>query len=580
MILTVGIFLVLVLWIVATTVKSVNGETFCKASGFLNCSQAPALFGQAHQPCPFLHGVGFLQLMSSWASRIAAWGPDSLLSPPKSKKTSDLTDTEQAVIESPAAEAVGAAPGTDAFAQQLRAQEFGRLGDAVYADYAGAPPPSEALLREVAEELCAPGVWGNPHSEAGWGDLRSHTTRSRSSNSSSKGNSSASCKQHTGAGHGEVGGADELRRLTLAACAADPLQYECVLTSGATGVRGACVRGACMRRELSTCTILGIPFSCLLEDIAPCWIYMCPHLPASPHPPCGPAAALKLVGDCFPWGAGSTFMYLRDNHNSLVGIREVAAGAGACWEAVDVAFSHPSSGETGGGSRGCWVLQKCSTGQQQQQQQEEERGDEEVGAHERHSSKPNSGNQPSLPDHLFAYPAESNFHGARYDPALASAVKQGTLPLAHGGAGNAAALPAGRWFVLVDAAKAAASGLPDLSAHPADFVALSYYKMFGYPTGERACMMCRVCVRAHRVHYVEPIRSLCSAYSLAPNSLSLITPPQYPPCRPGGTGGPQGCASSAAQAVLRRRYRAGIGGRRALLQVGERVCLLACIRDN
>ena len=43
--------------------------------------------------------------------------------------------------------------------------------------------------------------------------------------------------------------------------------------------------------------------------------------------------------------------------------------------------------------------------------------------------------------------------------------------------------PRGRWRVLVDAAKGCASQPPDLSRHPADFVALSFYKLFGFPTG-------------------------------------------------------------------------------------------------
>lgn len=45
------------------------------------------------------------------------------------------------------------------------------------------------------------------------------------------------------------------------------------------------------------------------------------------------------------------------------------------------------------------------------------------------------------------------------------------------------ALVTGRWRVLLDAAKGCVSCPPDLSRHPADFVALSYYKLFGYPTG-------------------------------------------------------------------------------------------------
>ncbi|DBA69485.1 TPA: hypothetical protein ACH3X2_001170 [Trebouxia sp. C0005] len=46
-----------------------------------------------------------------------------------------------------------------------------------------------------------------------------------------------------------------------------------------------------------------------------------------------------------------------------------------------------------------------------------------------------------------------------------------------------------RWHVLVDAAKACATAPPDLTANPADFVALSYYKIFGYPTGLGALLV-------------------------------------------------------------------------------------------
>lgn len=36
----------------------------------------------------------------------------------------------------------------------------------------------------------------------------------------------------------------------------------------------------------------------------------------------------------------------------------------------------------------------------------------------------------------------------------------------------------GRWLVLIDAAKGCATEPPDLSRYPADFVALSFYKVF------------------------------------------------------------------------------------------------------
>lgn len=36
----------------------------------------------------------------------------------------------------------------------------------------------------------------------------------------------------------------------------------------------------------------------------------------------GATAALKLVGETFPWSSQSTFMYTMENHNSVLGIRE------------------------------------------------------------------------------------------------------------------------------------------------------------------------------------------------------------------------------------------------------------------
>jgi molybdenum cofactor sulfurtransferase len=36
----------------------------------------------------------------------------------------------------------------------------------------------------------------------------------------------------------------------------------------------------------------------------------------------GATAALKLVGEAFPWSCNSNFMYTMENHNSVLGIRE------------------------------------------------------------------------------------------------------------------------------------------------------------------------------------------------------------------------------------------------------------------
>lgn len=48
-----------------------------------------------------------------------------------------------------------------------------------------------------------------------------------------------------------------------------------------------------------------------------------------------------------------------------------------------------------------------------------------------------------------------------------------------------------RCLVLLDAAKGCSTGPPDLSHFPADFVVLSYYKIFGYPTGVGALVVKR-----------------------------------------------------------------------------------------
>jgi selenocysteine lyase/cysteine desulfurase len=66
---------------------------------------------------------------------------------------------------------------------------------------------------------------------------------------------------------------------------------------------------------------------------------------------------------------------------------------------------------------------------------------------------------------LFAFPAQSNFSGVRHP------LEWIALAQARG------------YRVLLDAASFAPGARLDLRATPADFVALSYYKIFGYPTG-------------------------------------------------------------------------------------------------
>ena len=46
------------------------------------------------------------------------------------------------------------------------------------------------------------------------------------------------------------------------------------------------------------------------------------------------AGALKLVGEMMPWEAASQFVFTQDNHNSVLGIRNLANAAGASSLAV------------------------------------------------------------------------------------------------------------------------------------------------------------------------------------------------------------------------------------------------------
>lgn len=100
---------------------------------------------------------------------------------------------------------------------------------------------------------------------------------------------------------------------------------------------------------------------------------------------------------------------------------------------------------------------------------------------------------------LLALPVECNFTGDR-EP-LADVIRHVKAYGIIGMSADAAARPVphddpdgreggngrdsggGRWLVLLDAAKACATKPPNLSVIPADFVVLSYYKIFGHPTG-------------------------------------------------------------------------------------------------
>jgi selenocysteine lyase/cysteine desulfurase len=135
-------------------------------------------------------------------------------------------------------------------------------------------------------------------------------------------------------------------------------------------------------------------------------------------------AALKLVGESFPFGRGSRFVLPMDNHNSVNGIREFALRGGAVVDYM------PLDGEM------------------------------RLADPARHLPPAASGS-PSL----FAFPAQSNFSGVRHPLELV---------------GLAQSLG---YRVLLDAAAFVPTHALSLRTVRPDFVPVSFYKMFGYPTG-------------------------------------------------------------------------------------------------
>lgn len=144
--------------------------------------------------------------------------------------------------------------------------------------------------------------------------------------------------------------------------------------------------------------------------------------------------ALKLVGEAYPFQPGGQFLLLFDNHNSVNGIREFARAKGASFTYLPVTAPELRVEES--------LLLSFL-----------EYGSQEV---------------PSL----FAYPAQSNFTGVQHP------LEWIEIAQARG------------WQVLLDAAAFVPTNRLDLSRWHPDFVPLSFYKMFGYPTGV-GCLLAR-----------------------------------------------------------------------------------------
>ena len=139
------------------------------------------------------------------------------------------------------------------------------------------------------------------------------------------------------------------------------------------------------------------------------------------------SGALKHVGESYPFAPGGRLLLTADNHNSVNGIREFAHARGASVNYAPI------------------VVPELRV---DADRLESLLGDADRGA-----------------ANLFAFPAQSNFTGVQHPLQF--------IELAH----------ARGWDVLLDAAAFVPTNRLDLQQVRPDFVSISFYKMFGYPTG-------------------------------------------------------------------------------------------------
>ncbi|MGW6330810.1 aminotransferase class V-fold PLP-dependent enzyme [Nocardia rhamnosiphila] len=170
------------------------------------------------------------------------------------------------------------------------------------------------------------------------------------------------------------------------------------------------------------------------------------HLNADPEEYCAiftanATAACRIVGEAYPFSRGTRYVMTSDNHNSVIGIREYAAARGG--RVAYVAIDTPDLRTSDGALRTALRPHRTAF---------------------RTSGTARRG--------LFAYPAQSNFTGVQHP--------LDWIEIAH---------ECG-YDVLLDAAAYLPTNTLDLGVVTPDFVPISWYKLFGYPTGV-GCLVAR-----------------------------------------------------------------------------------------
>ena len=139
------------------------------------------------------------------------------------------------------------------------------------------------------------------------------------------------------------------------------------------------------------------------------------------------SAALKIVGESYPFNQNSSLLLLSDNHNSVNGIREYCKSKGGTTKYIALNYEDLQVNEDS-------LIKAIDQGKQSE-------------------------------NNLFAFPAQSNVSGVKHSLKWINYAQQKG------------------YDVLLDAAAFVPTSKLDLSLIKPNFVSISFYKIFGYPTG-------------------------------------------------------------------------------------------------
>ena len=195
--------------------------------------------------------------------------------------------------------------------------------------------------------------------------------------------------------------------------------------------------------------------------------------------------ACRLVGETYPFGPRTRLVLTQDNHNSVNGIREFARSRGALTQyvpfsspelrvdddAIRQALALPRPGPLGA----AWRVARSGVapwaGRGSRARRQRSLAEEGIRDAGRPVAALSAGAVPRRRG-LLAYPAQSNFSGVQHPLRWIQTAHE------HG------------YDVLLDAAAYVPSNRLDLSVVKPDFVPVSWYKLFGCPTGV-GCLIAR-----------------------------------------------------------------------------------------